>query len=106
MTYLTYIAVFVVIIIVFVILYKIFRFIISLVLIVVFLLFAFFTNPTEEMHRRAVIEKARKTGTPLRNKRIARENFYVFSLTKVYRGEEKRIVGAGAFTQVFIFSKP
>jgi hypothetical protein len=106
MEYLTYIAVFAAIIIVFIILYKIFRFVISLLLIGVFLILAYFTNPNDEQHREAVKEKATKVQMILKNKKIVRENYYIFSITKVYHKDEHRVIGAGAFTKVFIFAKP
>ena len=61
MTYVTYFIVFAAIIIIFFILYKIFRFIISLLLIGLFLVIAYFTNPTEEQHRHAAVQKAERT---------------------------------------------
>lgn len=106
MTYVTYIAVFAAIIVIFVILYKIFRFVISLLLIGLFLVIAYFTNPTEEMHRSAVLQKAERSDTPMRGKKVRRENYYIFSLTRIDHRDGHTVIGAGAFTQVFIFSKP
>lgn len=106
MTYLTYIVVFAAIILVFFVLYKIFRFIVSLLLIGLFVVIAYFTNPTEEAHRRAVLQKAERTNTTMKGKKARRENYYIFSLTRIDLADGHRIIGAGAFTQVFIFSKP
>jgi hypothetical protein len=106
MEYLTYIAVFAVVIIVFIILYKIFRFIISILLIGLFLIFAYFTNPTDEQHREAVKQKAVRIDASLKNKKVVRENYYVFSITKLNHRDEHRVIGAGAFTKVFIFANP
>lgn len=106
MTYVTYIAVFAAIIIIFIILYKIFRFVISLLLIGLFLVIAYFTNPTEEMHRNAVLQKAERTDASMRGKKVRRENYYIFSLTRIDHRDGHSIVGAGGFTQVFVFSKP
>lgn len=106
MTYVTYIAVFAAIIIIFFVLYKIFRFVISLLLICLFLVVAYFTNPTEEQHRRAALQKAERTDSSMRGKKARRENYYVFSLTRIDHQDGHKIIGAGAFTQVFIFSKP
>ena len=106
MTYVTYFVVFAAIIIIFFILYKIFRFIISLLLIGLFLVIAYFTNPTDEQHRHAAVQKAERTGTSLKGKKARRENYYIFSLTRIDGADGHKIIGAGAFTQVFIFSKP
>ncbi len=106
MTYLTYIAVFIVVIIIFFLLYKIFRFLVSILLVALIVIIAYFTNPTEQMHKEAVLNKAKSTDSSMRNKKVSRENFYVFSITAVDHGDEHRLVGAGAFTQVFIFNKP
>jgi hypothetical protein len=105
MLYLTYIVVFVVIILVFIILYKIFKFIVSILLIGLFVVIAYFTNPSEERHRAAVIEKLEKENLTARPV-VDRENYYVFSLTSVNKSNDRKIIGAGAFTRVFIFSKP
>ena len=102
----TYIIVLAIIVVLFIIFYKIFKFIVSLILILAFLLLAYVTNPSLEMHRHAVVEKAKKEKVSLRRKRVERENYYIFSLTKVTEGEDHTLVGAAAFTQVFIFSKP
>jgi hypothetical protein len=106
MAYITYILVFIVVVIVFIILYKIFKFLISILLIGVFVILAYFTNPTEEMHRAAVLRKAEQEDIPMRNKKVVRDNYYVFSLTKIRHADESKVVGAGGFTQVIIFSKP
>jgi hypothetical protein len=106
MTYLTYAVVFVVVIILFIILYKIFRFIVSLLLIGVFVVVAYLTNPTENVHKTAVSAKADRHDIKLRGKKVVRENYYLFSLTGLEEGEEYRLIGAGAFTKVVIFSKP
>lgn len=106
MTYLTYIVVFAVIIVLFFILYKIFRFIIGLLVIALIVVIAYLTNPSEEVHRQAVLRKAAETKTSLKKKKISREDFYLFSLTALDENNEHRIIGAGGFTTVFIFSKP
>jgi hypothetical protein len=102
----TYIIVLILVVVVFFILYKIFKFIISVILILVFMLLAFLTNPSLEMHERAVQRKATQTDTALKGKRVQRDNFYLFSLTEIIEGKDRSLVGAGAFTQVFIFKKP
>jgi hypothetical protein len=106
MTYLTYAVVFVVVIIIFIILYKVFRFIVTMLLICVFLLVAYLTNPTEDVHKVAVSAKADQHDVKLRGKKVVRENYYLFSITGLDEGEEYRVIGAGAFTRVIIFSKP
>jgi hypothetical protein len=106
LTYLTYIAVFAVIIVLFILLYKIFKFIISILLIGLFGIVAYLTNPSEESHKQAVLKKAEENKITLRDKKVKREDYYFFSLTGIDEQGEHRIIGAGAFTKVFVFSKP
>ncbi len=89
----------IVIIIVFYVLYKIFKLIMSLILVGVFLLIAYVTNPSIESHRKEFQKEYPME--ILKTRHVGLEDYYVFSLTTF--GDEKKVIGAGAFTQVFIF---
>jgi energy-coupling factor transporter transmembrane protein EcfT len=106
MEYITYIVTFVVVVLIFFLLYKIFRFIISILLVGLLALIAYFTNPSLEKHREAVQAKARKENISMRNKKVDRESFYIFSMTRVKEGADFKVVGAGAFTKVIVFRNP
>jgi hypothetical protein len=95
-----------VIIVIFIVLYKVFKFIISLVLIGVFLMIAYITNPSIENHKAAVYKKAAKEGISLKHKKVDRENYYLFSLTRLSQEDDEKVIGAGGFTQVIVFRKP
>jgi hypothetical protein len=67
---------------------------------------AYVTNPSVENHKEAVQKKAAKEGISLRHKKVERENYYLFSLTRLSQGDEGKVIGAGGFTQVIVFRKP
>lgn len=96
----------VVIAVVFIILFKVFKLVLRLVLFGIFLLIAYFTNPDTEQHTQAVVNKAERTEANLKGKNIVVDDYYVFSLTNIADNAGSRVIGAGAFTQVLIFSKP
>jgi predicted membrane protein len=106
MSYFFTVGVIILIIIVFVILYKIFKFLISLILIVVFLLIAYITNPSDEEHLLAVQKKAREENVSMTKLSVHRDDYYVFSLTHSVHNDDRKLIGAGAFTQVLIFRNP
>ena len=106
MLYVTYFLVFAALIVLFIILYKIFKFLVSFVVIAVLVLVAYLTNPSEEKHREMVRQKATLGHVSMLTKKVSRENFYLVSLTRVSELGDDRIVGAGAFTQVYIFGNP
>jgi hypothetical protein len=93
------------IIIVFFILFKIFSLLMRVLMIVVFLLLAYFTNPSIEQHVTAVQNKAEREDKKISLKRVEREDYKLFSLTKLAEGDEKKIIGAGAFTKVVVFAE-
>lgn len=93
-----------VIIVVFIVLFKVFKLILRLLLVVVFLFLAWITNPTLEQHQEAVSRKAEKTNASIRLNSVVADDYYIFSLTKL-EGDD-HVIGAGAFTQVFIFGNP
>lgn len=95
-----------VIVIIFIILFMVFKWMLRLLVVVAFLFIAYVTNPPPEKHLYAVEVKAEKEGFNSRTNNIHVDDYYVFSLTRVVRGNETRVIGAGAFTQVFIFSRP
>lgn len=85
------------------ILFKIFKLITRLLLIAVFLIIAYLTNPSLEKHTLAVKAKAEKDNVKFQNKSVTVNDFKIFSLTKVTSDDDKRLVGAGLFTRVWIF---
>jgi uncharacterized membrane protein len=93
----------VVIVVVFIILYKVFQWVFKLLVLAIFLAIAFYTNPTEEQHKAAVVRKAEKNDISMKGKLVDRENYIVFSLTKLSHQERSTVVGVGAFTKVLIF---
>ena len=95
-----------VVVVVFIVLFKVFKLVLRLVLFGIFLIIAYYTNPDTEQHTRAVVEKAERTDVDLKGKNIVVDDYYVFSLTNIVDNAGSRVVGAGAFTQVVIFSKP
>ncbi len=95
-----------VIIVVFIILFKVFKWVLRLLVLVVFLLIAFVTNPPVEAHREAVERKAAKENSDVEHVTIEADDYYVFSLTHSVTRGERKLIGAGAFTQVVIFRQP
>jgi hypothetical protein len=95
-----------VIIVVFVVLFKVFKFLMRLLLFVVFLILAFLTNPDIAQHEIATQEKAKQNGISMHGKSVVVDDYYVFSLTNIEEGNDRKIIGAGAFTQVFLFRNP
>jgi hypothetical protein len=95
-----------VIVVVFIILFKVFKLVMRLLLVVVFLALAYATNPELEQHKKAVYEKAKANHLRTIGKKIEADDFYVFSLTYSQGLSERNVIGAGAFTQVFIFRNP
>ncbi len=95
-----------VVVVVFIILFIVFKWVLRLLVVVAFLFIAFITNPPLEKHVYAVEAKAERDGFDFRANTIHVDDYYVFSLTRVIRGDETRVIGAGAFTQVVIFSRP
>jgi hypothetical protein len=95
------------IIVVFIVLFKIFRWVIRLLVLVVFLILAFITNPPAGHHTLAATRKAEKEGVSMKGVQITSADYHLFSLTHAeYASGEKRVIGAGAFTQVYIFATP
>jgi hypothetical protein len=88
------------IIVVFIILFLIFKFLMRLLLIVVFLFLAWITNPDVDDHYQAV--SAEFPEQKIKPNDVTVDDYYVFSLTKI-NSEESKVIGAGAFTRVFIF---
>lgn len=104
---------------------------IILLLLIVIAIFAYFTNPTEEMHREAANAKIEgvvaKTldkyglsetalgalGTDITKpfiavlveQHVSSKNYFLFSTTQVNIDEESQIIGIGAFNKVFISNK-
>lgn len=94
-------------------------------------MFAYFTNPTENMHRKAASEKINiavaKTldkyglsdsalgalGTKMTKpfiavlveQHVSSKNYYLFSTTQVNLNGKSQIIGVGAFNKVFISNK-
>ncbi len=95
-----------VVIVIFIILFKVFKWVLRLIVFVVFLFIAFVTNPPLEAHQRAVERKAAAENFDTRRVVVEMDDYYVFSLTHTVRGDERKLVGAGAFTQVYIFGEP
>lgn len=95
-----------VIILVFVVLFKVFKLLMRLLLVGVFLLGAFLTNPDISQHEIAAQQKAKKNGISMRGKSVVVDDYYVFSLTNIEEDNDKKIIGAGAFTQVLLFRNP
>jgi predicted membrane protein len=96
-TFLTILAV----VIVLFILYRIFKLLFSVIISVVFVIAAYITNPSVDEHQEAVQKKAESTSVSVNNKNITVKDYWIFSLTEL--GREKKVVGAGAFSHVFIF---
>jgi hypothetical protein len=95
-----------VVVVAFIILFMIFKWVLRLLVVVAFLFVAYITNPPLEKHIYAVESKAEKDGFSFSASSIQIDDYYVFSLTRVVRADETRVIGAGAFTQVVIFSRP
>jgi len=77
-----------------------------LLLVGVFLFIAFLTNPGEEEHREAAHIKAEENDISMKDKTITVKDYWICSLTSSVEKEQQKIIGAGAFTQVFIFREP
>ena len=98
-------------------------------LVIVLMLVAFWTNPTKEQHEEAVRAKAilllkEQAGTKNRSivdfgvqlfgntlidqfmkNHIKTDNYYLFSVTKVYWENQETILGVGAFKKVWLSKK-
>lgn len=103
---LTTILTIVVIIIAFIILFKVFKLVMRLLLAGVFLLLAYITNPGLEQHKEAAHKKAKANHIPVIGRKIEADDYYVFSLTYSRSLTNRKVIGAGAFTQVIIFRNP
>jgi len=95
-----------VVIVIFIVLYKVFKWVLRLLVLVAFLLIAFVTNPSTEAHQQAVERKAEKENINLKRVTVEVDDYFVFSLTHTVKDDERKLVGAGAFTQVYIFREP
>jgi hypothetical protein len=95
-----------VVVVVFVILFMVFKWILRLLVVAAFLFIAFVTNPPLEKHIYAVEAKAEREGFKFREGNIQVDDYLIFSLTRAERGDDSRVIGAGAFTQVVIFARP
>ncbi|HYG37048.1 MAG TPA: hypothetical protein VD908_00450 [Cytophagales bacterium] len=84
-----------------VILFKVFKILINLVLLAAFVGIAYLTNPVLQNHQEAVQQKAMESSIEIPLEQIEVDDYLVVSLTKV--GNDKKLVGIGAFTQVWIF---
>lgn len=83
------------------ILFKVFKMLFSLLWVVAFFVIAYFTNPEYSKHEEALMQKASASGEKVTGKYMEVDDYKVVSLTKV--GKERKLVGIGAFTQVWIF---
>jgi multisubunit Na+/H+ antiporter MnhG subunit len=96
-----------VVIIVFIILFKVFKWVLRLLVVAVFIFIAYLTNPVQEQHQEALSRRATKEGLSIKGTQVEVDDYYVFSLTNsINTNEEKKVIGAGAFTQVVIFRNP
>lgn len=95
-----------VVIVIFIILFRIFKWVLRLLVVVAFLLIAFVTNPPLEAHHQAVERMAEKENIDMEGMKVEMDDYYIFSLTHSVRGDQRKVIGAGAFTQVVIFREP
>jgi hypothetical protein len=86
---------------IFFILFKVFKMLLSLLWVVAFFVIAYLTNPQYPAHEKALMEKAANLGKKISGKYMEVDDYKVVSFTKI--GEERKMVGIGAFTQVWIF---
>jgi hypothetical protein len=84
-------------------LFRIFKMIFTVLTIIAFLIIGYITNPSKEEHLLAVHDKAERKEVRIPDGMVEVEDFKVLSFTKIGRGNEKEIVGVGAFTKVWIF---
>jgi hypothetical protein len=94
------------VIIVLFLLFKVFKVFIRVILIVLFLGIGLLTNPASKTHRLAVQEKAKKENIHVDPDEVAVKDLVVASLTQIKHGDERKTIGVGLFTKVFIFRKP
>ncbi|HEY3402841.1 MAG TPA: hypothetical protein VGK59_05600 [Ohtaekwangia sp.] len=87
-------------------LFKIFKVFIRVIIIVLFLGIGLLTNPTSKTHQLAVQEKARKENIHVNPDDVAVKDLVVASLTQIRHGDDRKTIGVGLFTKVFIFRKP
>jgi ABC-type transport system involved in cytochrome bd biosynthesis fused ATPase/permease subunit len=87
------------------VIFRIFKAILKwvIILIVVVLALAYFTNPDESTHRENLKNKAKELSVKIRQKLVAVDDYKIFSLIKVKVDGEEKIVGIGAFGQVWYF---
>ncbi len=95
-----------VVVVIFIILFRVFKWVLRLLVVVAFLLIAFVTNPTPDVHQQAVERMAEKENIDISGVETEVDDYYVFSLTHSVKGDERKVIGAGAFTQVVIFREP
>lgn len=89
--------------IVFYLLFKVFKFITRLILVIIFLALAYFTNPSLVRHEVAVRTASEKNGTSLEGWTVTVMDLKVASITRLTQDGSAKVVGAGAFTKVWIF---
>ena len=85
------------------ILFKVFKMFLSLLWVIAFFVIAYLTNPPYSKHEKVLMEVAASSGKKITGKYMEVDDYKVVSFTKI--GEERKLVGIGAFTQVWIFGK-
>jgi hypothetical protein len=101
----TFLAIIIVVVVLF-LLFKVFKLILRLIVVIVFLLLAYFTNPNLEKHIHAVDEKAEAAHQSVSLRHVHRKDYKIFSLTEWQNGDDSKIIGAGMFTKVWIYTLP
>lgn len=94
----------VIIIVVIFILFRIFKMIVTIIAIVLFLILAYSTNPNPPAHYKALKKKAQKSSVAIKDSEFKVSDLKIFSLTKLGKEGDRKIVGVGLFTQVMIFA--
>lgn len=87
--------------------FKIFKAVLKWVLlaVIVVLAIAFFSNPDFEDHRKELTSATKGLSKEIKEKKIAFDDYKIFSLTKKKVNGEEKIVGVGVFGKVWYFDK-